>query len=270
MLATVTQLNGQIGARIDGLNFVQGLTESDYELIAQTLAKHHAVCLAAAEMSPEQHLALARYFGEPEHHDFFNNLGPGLEYVTVLDSLKGDRADMWHTDEQYLSNPPAFTFTHAKVLPDFGGDTAFISLCAAFESLSPRMQAYLNGLTALHDYAKIAEVSRQFGLGDHETVGAAFASGKHASHPLVRLHETSGRQAIFVSPTYTRYIEGVPPAESATILDFLFQHLMRPEFQYRHRWQEGDLMIWDNRCTLHYAVNDYDTPRRMHRISVMV
>lgn len=263
------KMNGALGARIEGIDFNAGLKTSDLEAIEAALAEHHAVCIPAADMSPQQHLQIARHFGEPEHHEFFPNLGPGLEHVTVLDSAAGERADMWHSDEQFLPTPPTFTFTHAQILPPFGGETGFISLCAAYDALSTGMKAYLGELEAVHDYAMIMEVARQYGLAKPEDIANTLNANKSSAHPLVGSHGPSGRKTLFASPTYTRFVQGVPPLESRTILSFLYEHFQKPEFQYRHRWQAGDMMMWDNRCTLHYALNDYDQRRLMHRVSVL-
>lgn len=119
------------------------------------------------------------------------------------------------------------------------------------------------------DYAMIMEMAWYYGIAGADEIAAALSAGKNATHPLVSLHAPSGRQTLFASPTYTRHIKGLPPLESRTILRFLYEHFQKPEYQYRHRWETGDMMIWDNRCTLHYALNDYHEPRRMHRISVM-
>ena len=268
-MAVVTKLNGFLGARIDGIDFATGLSEQDQVLIRSALAEHHVVCVSAAAMSPAQHTTLACFFGTPEEHSFFNNLGEGAETITVLDSTVGDRADMWHSDEQFLRNPPTFTLTQAKTLPPYGGETAFISLCAVYESLSHGLQRYLEGLTAVHDYAQIVEMSWQLGLVPNEQLVQAVSASQWAEHPLVIDHPPSGRRTLFLSPTYTRFIKGLPMGEAKMLQEFLLHHMLKPEFQYRHRWIEGDLMIWDNRCTLHYALNDYQAPRRMHRISVM-
>lgn len=267
---TVRKLNGALGARIEGIDFGDGapLGEPALSTIEAALYDHGVVAIAAADMSDTQHLALASHFGEAEHHQFFPNLGPGLEQVTLLDSTK-DRANMWHMDEPFLVRPPIVTMTHAKQLPSYGGDTAFISLHAAHDALSERMQAYLDGLEAVHDLAMIGELSWQTGTAGAERLIEMLATGKRTLHPVVRVHPRTGRKAIWVSETYTRFITGVPRREASALLHFLFQHVQRPEFQYRHRWLDGDLLIWDNRSVLHYAAFDYDERRIMHRVSVL-
>ena len=269
MALAVTKLNGALGARIDGIDFRKNLTDAIFEQLQTALAEHHVVCIPANQMSPEQHLQMASYFGEPEHHVFFPNLGEHLKYVTVLDSEQIPPANSWHSDEQFLERPPIFTFTHAQQLPSYGGDTSFASLCAAYDDLSEGMKEYLSGVKAVHDYAMIMELKWQKVRGDSVDMAKPLANSQNVELPLVQIHQPSGRKVLFASPTYTRFITGVPALESRTILNFLYEHFQKPEFQYRHRWQQGDMIIWDNRSTLHYAAGDYDQRRVMHRISVL-
>lgn len=266
----VTRLNGALAARVDGVEFRGGepITAAVADAIGAALFEHGVVVLDASEMTPAQHLGLARHFGEPERHQFFPNLGPGLEEVTLLDSER-DRSNMWHRDEPFLQRPPVITMTHARQLPAFGGDTAFVGLHAAYDALSDRMRTYLDGLEAVHDLAMIAEHSWRAGHGDADALVDMLRTDKRAVHPLVRVHPHTGRRAVWVCETYTRFIHGVPSLEARSLLQFLFAHVQRPEFQYRHRWSDGDLLIWDNRSVLHYAAFDYTDRRIMHRVSVL-
>ena len=266
---TVTRLNGALGARVEGADFSTGapLPDETVQGIAEALFEHGVVVVPAAEMTPAQHLALARWFGEPERHQFFPNLGEGLEEVTVLDSTR-DRASMWHRDEPFLERPPIITMTHAQKLPSFGGDTAFISLHAAYDALSDRMKAYVEGLDVVNDYALIGEHIWRGG-GDAQRLIDLLVSGKRATHPLVRVHPHTGRKAVWACETYARFVHGIPPLEAKSLLEFLFAHVQKPEFAYRHRWAPGDLLVWDNRSVLHYAAFDYTDHRVMYRVSVL-
>jgi taurine dioxygenase len=264
----IVRINQAIGARITGIDFSAGLDAAVIEAIGAALMEHQVVSIAAEGMTGEQQLAIASQFGTPEHHEFFQNLGPGLEHVTVLDSEQGDRADRWHVDELYLAKPPAVTTLHGKILPPFGGDTAFISLAAAYDRLSSRMKTYLDGLVAVHDYARMAEIAWQSG-GSSEAVAAAVAERKIIEHPLVHVHPVTGRRSLRIDTVYTRFIKGLPEREGRALLNFLLEHSQRPEFGYRHHWQPGDFLLWDNRSVMHYAVSDYSSRRRMYRVSVM-
>ena len=266
----VRRLAGALAARMSGVDFKGGLKPGDLSAIAQALAEHQVLVIDAADMAPGQQVEIARAFGEPEHHVFFPNLGPGLEHVTVLDSAAGTKANSWHIDEVFLPDPPAITTLHAQILPAFGGDTAFISMGAAYDALSPRMQAYLEGLTAVFDYARIAELSWALGNAGAEKLANFTGQMRWAEHPVVRIHPVTGRKSLYIEPTYLRHIGGLPVAEGQAVAAFLIAHAQRPEFGYRHVWGPGDFLLWDNRSVMHHAVNDYVEHRRMYRVSVMV
>jgi taurine dioxygenase len=271
MSITVEKRNGALGARLHGIDFgaMGDTVKPDVaDAIADALYEHSVVAIDASAMTDAQHLELARHFGEPERHQFFPNMGPGLEEVTVLDSER-DQTNMWHCDEPFLTHPPIVTMTHALQLPSFGGDTAFISLHAAYAALSDRMKTYVDGLETVQDLAMIAEHSWRGGNGSAEKLAAMLQLGRTAIHLLVLVHPRNGRKAIWVNDTYTRFILGVPSHEARAVLAMLLAHLQKPEFQYRHTWRTGDLMIWDNRAVLHYASTDYDERRIMHRVSVL-
>ena len=264
----ITKLTGALGARIEGLDFADGPGEADLTTIAAALAEHQVLAITAGDMDPAQQLRIARLFGEPEHHAFFNNLGEGLEQVTVLDSEAGDRADRWHVDELFLETPPAVTTLHAQILPSFGGDTAFISMAAAYDRLSSRMKAYLDGLVAVNDFSGMAQIAWNSG-GDGAKFADAAAQQRIYEHPVVHAHPVTGRKSLRIDTVYTRFIKGLPAQEGKAVLDFLLDHAQRPEFGYRHRWSPGDFLLWDNRSVMHYAISDYTERRRMHRVSVM-
>lgn len=265
----IARLNGALGARVTGIDWDGGVTDSDLVAIETALYEHGVLAVAAAGMRPAQHVQLARHFGELEHHEFFRNQGEGLEHITVLDSDQGDRANLWHIDEQFLERPPMVTMTHAIRVPSFGGDTSFISLHAAYDALSPNMQHYLEGLVAVHDLAMVAEMVWQGGGCDAQRVADDIAKGRQATHPVVITHPQNGRRSIHVSPTYTRFVQGLPRLEARTVLEFLYAHVQRPEFAYRHCWEPGDPLIWDNRSVMHQAAFDFAERRVMHRISVL-
>jgi taurine dioxygenase len=176
---------------------------------------------------------------------------------------------MWHTDETFLEHPPMGTLTHAKLIPETGGDTMFASSAAAYDALSPNMKAYLEGLTAIHDLSRISELRFRFGGVGPEVYAAAITEDRRTAHPVVRVHPETGTKGLFVNPTYTRHIVGLPPDESDMILAFLFRHAVKEQFVYRHHWRDGDLVMWDNRSTMHMVLNDFAGRRLMYRVSVV-
>lgn len=265
----VEPLGPVLGAEVQGLNLA-ALQPQDGPRLRAALDEHQVLLIRAAGLTPEQHLALGRHFGPLERHAFFPNLGPGYEEISVLDSVGGARADSWHADESFLQVPATVTLTQAQILPPLGGDTCWVSMTAAYDSLSPPMQRYLGGLTAMHDCARTLEMALQYRACSHEQYQQMLARQLHCEQPVVIRHPRTGRKALFVNATYTRYLVGVPSDESAAVLQFLYTHLTHVRFMYRHRWQSGDMLIWDNLFTQHHAIFDYPGQRRrMHRVSVL-
>jgi taurine dioxygenase len=263
------RLSPALGARLDGIDVVGGLSDDELVALRAALVEHQVVVLSAPGLDPDDHLALATRLGEAEVHAFFPNLGEGYERISVLDSDDGTVASMWHTDESFLPEPPLGTVLHARILPAFGGDTCFASTTAAYAALSAPMQRYLDGLTAVHDLARTTEFRFAFGMVTAAQYAAAVAEDRRSVHPVVRTHPETGAKGLFVNPTYTRAIAGIAPDESSAILAYLYAHMIKERFVYRHRWSDGDLVLWDNRSTMHNALADFTGRRRMHRVSIL-
>ena len=265
----VRPLGPSIGAEVLDLDPASLFSSETLAALEATLVKHEAVVLHVPELKPEQHLALAQHFGEPEVHTFYPNLGEGFEQITLIDSKLGDRADMWHHDESFLPSPPIVTMTQAKILPPCGGDTCWISMTSAYDALSEHMKQYLEGLSAWHDMNAPMTAALRQGVVTHERYVEVVSMNRRHLHPLVAKHPVSGRKALYLSPTYTTHIDGLPVAESDAILGYLHAHCQQVHFGFRHRWTVGDMVLWDNRSVLHNAILDYQPhQRRMHRTSV--
>jgi taurine dioxygenase len=271
MVSTVhiSRTGAALGAVLDGIDFSASLDDETLSAISKALLEHQLLVMRAPDIDPAQHLRLAAQFGEAEIHAFFPNLGAGFEKVSVLDSEEGNVASMWHTDESFLPELPLGTLLSARMIPAYGGDTCWASTTAAYEALSPNMQRYLDGAMALHDLSRTSELAYNTGHGSAEKYSAAIAEGRTFRHPVVRTHPETGAKALFVNPVYTRSIVGVSPDESRAVLDFLYAHMTSARFQYRHRWQAGDLVMWDNRCTMHCVMRDFPGRRVMHRVSIL-
>ena len=266
---TVRPFGPAIGAEVQNFDLKNGFSQAMLDELKAVLIKHEAILLHVPDLTPEQHLVLAQYFGQPEVHTFYPNLGQGFEQITIIDSKLGDRADMWHHDETFLLSPPIVTMTQAQTLPPCGGDTCWISMTTAYDALSSRMKQYLEGLSAWHDMNGPMTAALRHGAVTHERYLQVINMNKRHLHPMVKTHPVSGRKALYISPTYTTHIDGIEPAESEAILAYLHAHCQHVKFVHRHRWQVGDLMIWDNRSVIHHAILDYQPhQRRMHRASV--
>jgi len=258
-----------VGAEVLDLDPASVFLPETLAALETALVKHEALVLHVPKLRPEQHLAIAKHFGEPEVHTFYPNLGEGFEQITVIDSKLGDRADMWHHDESFLPRPPIVTMTHAQILPPVGGDTCWISMTTAYDALSERMKHYLDGLSAWHDMNGPMTAALRQNVVTHERYLEVINMNRRHLHPLVIKHPISDRKALYLSPTYTTHIDGLAIPESDAVLAYLHAHCQQVHFGFRHRWTVGDMVIWDNRSVLHNAILDYQPhQRRMQRASV--
>ena len=182
---TVHSLGTRIGAEVLDLDPGSIHLPVTLAAIEAALVEHEALVLHVPDLKPEQHLAIARHFGEPEVHTFYPNLGNGFEQITVIDSKLGDRADMWHHDESFLPSPPIVTMTHAQILPPVGGDTCWISMTTAYDALSERMKQYLNGLSAWHDMNGPMTAALRQNVVTHERYLDVINMNRRHLHPLV-------------------------------------------------------------------------------------
>ena len=270
MSLTIKKQGGLLGARVEGVNFSEPLTQSIIEEIAEALYKHQVISMPATDMTSEQHVQIALHFGELEQHatDQFAVV-EDAPHITIVDSEAGHRADSWHADETFLEEPPLVNLLHGKIIPESGGDTAFRSTAAAYDGLSEKMKHLIGDLNAIHDYGHLYEMGWRSGIPLGQQMGEALVKGLVHSHPIVRTHPVTRRPWLTINQTYTRFIEGLLPNEAEAILAMLMAHMQKPEFGYRHSWQEGDLLMWDQQAVQHYAVNDFDGRRLVHRIAVL-
>lgn len=259
----IDRVSPAIGARITGLD-PNALDEACRQTLRSALPVHGVLFLHAPTLNPEALLALARTFGEPicNPHPKFGAL-PGFPEVSVVVNDAGNPPDInvWHTDTTYMQVPAGVCVLQSQECPTEGGDTLWASMYAAHDALSPGLRDWLATLQAEHrlplDTVSPALVRS---LGDREIA---------AVHPVVRWIPETGRRSLFVNRVYTKRIPGLHRTESSGLLSMLFDLAESPDFQVRLRWQPGDIAIWDNRITQHFAAADYYPARRvMHRIAL--
>lgn len=263
------KLTPLFGTEVEGIDLTGALGDDVLSLVRGALLDRGMLVVKAAGLTPDQLLSLARQFGQPELHVFHPSLGPGYEHVQLLDSYEQAPASTWHTDESFLPAPPAVTLLYSKIIPPTGGDTCFADLAGAYDALSGPMKRYLDGVEAIHDLAKLRLLEYRNGRISATEAADSLIGRRWVSHPVVRVHPVSGRPSLFVNPLYTTHIVGVSPAESVGVLDYLYQYSSTPPFALRHRWSVGDLVIWDNRRSMHMALGDYEGHRQMNRVSVL-
>jgi len=257
-----------VGAEISGVDLSQPLTDSARETLRRTLADRGVVFFRDQTLTPEQHIRLARQFGEINVNRFFSHAEgyPEIALVVKEPDQKKNIGGGWHTDHSYDQVPAKGSILYALETPPTGGDTLFASMYAAYDALSDGLKRTLSGLRAVHSSRHVFGVKREGMEGRFHNHADAT---QDAVHPVVITHPDSGRKALYVNPGFTLRFEGWTDEESEPLLSYLYQHAVRPEFVYRFAWQPGSLAFWDNRATWHYAVNDYHGERRlMHRITV--
>ncbi|MDF1730814.1 MAG: TauD/TfdA family dioxygenase [Minwuia sp.] len=266
----VRRVAGALGAEVSGVDLSRDLATDTIAALRQALLDHLVIFLRDQPIEPARFLAFARAFGTPVEYPFVKGLDafPQIIEVAKLEEETTNFGGIWHSDTVYLDEPPMGSMLLAREIPPQGGDTLFANQYLAYEALSPTFQGLLDGLTAIHSSAK-ADVSKT--REDRIRSGGTAEAGKDylSYHPAVRTHPETGRKALFVNVAHTVRFDGMTEAESKPILDYLFQHQIRPEFTCRFTWSPGAIAFWDNRCAQHNPVNDYHGYRRiMHRITL--
>ena len=264
-----------IGATINGVDLAR-VADAQFAQIHAALMAHHVIFFHSQQLTKENLLAFAQRWGELQAatESSFGKL-KGFPEIDVLD-YDATRPpyvtqEMWHTDFTGREQPTMGSVLYALEVPDAGGDTIWVSLAAAYDVLSERMKRYLDGMLAEHCTLKAFGDDIRGNLWKDEAGKRRFEQIKALApveHPVIRTHPVSGRKALFVNEGYTTRLLGVERKEGNAVLNYLFDHLRTPEFQIRHHWRKGDLVVWDNRITQHYAVADYDARRLLYRVTI--
>ena len=269
------KVSANVGAEIHGVDLRQPLDERTYGEIRGALNEHGVIFFRDQDIGPDHHLAFGERFGEIEiDPTALTGHPPGYPLICEVrkePEQTRNTGGNWHSDHTFDANPPLGSILLARELPDYGGDTMFASMFAAYDALSDGLKKTLEGLNAVHAKTRAFDGlprDRQVSAEHKAAIQAQFAS-REAVHPVAPCHPETGRQLLFVNPTYTTRFEGWTEKESEPLLRFLFQHAARPEFTYRFQWRVGSIAFWDNRSVWHYALNDYHGSRRlMHRVAL--
>lgn len=266
----IKRIAGALGVEIIGLDLTQSLSSDLTKEIREVFLKNSVIFLRNQRLTSQQFMNFATAMGEPIQYPFVKGFDdfPQIIEVKKLEHEKVNFGGVWHSDTTYLEKPPMGSMLLSKEIPPYGGDTLFACQYAAYESLSDTMQRLLEGLQGINSSAK-ADVSKtredRIKSDGNESLPKSFSS----SHPVVRTHPETGRKALFVNTAHTTGIEGLTDKESASLLSFLFEHQVKPEFTCRWAWEPDALAFWDNRCAQHNPINDYHGFRRvLHRITL--
>lgn len=247
----VRRLSGSLGAEIRGLRLTE-VGDPEVASLRALLNEHLVLFFPDQHLDPDEHIAFGRHFGRLEGHP---NLSLDAERPEFFE-LKavggaGAVADEWHSDLTCEERPSIYAILHMKKCPEYGGDTLWANMYRAYDALSQPMKDLCEGLSALHD------------------AGPHLAPDRRAIHPVVRVHPETGRKSLFVNHHFTRRIVELSHEESENLLGFLTRHATEDRFTVRYQWSAGTIAMWDNRCTQHHVLNDFEGERVIQRVTVM-
>jgi len=278
---TVHPAGAALGAEIRGVNLAAPLDQATIARLNDLWLEHEVVYYRNQKLTPEQHIAVSECFGDVEVHVRTDCCRPDYPKIFVVSNIiengkpigAGDAGTRWHSDGCCVDKPSRGSMLYAKIVPTRDGvpigDTLFSSMTKAYQALPPELKQRLRGMKAVNSYAKgyyrpVRATKRP------ELTPEQMNRVPDIEVPVVRRHPFTGKPCLFVNETFTARIAGVSDAESNELLDYLFKHVSNPAFIYRHQWQAGDLLVWDNCATIHCAIADYmPQPRLMERTTIV-
>ncbi|MCY4496691.1 MAG: TauD/TfdA family dioxygenase [Rhodospirillaceae bacterium] len=256
MHITARPLSGTLGAEIGGVDLSRPIEDQVFAEVREAFHRHLVIVMRGQRIEPEHLVAFTEKFGSAEPHPLGSRRGLGDHpNVMVLENKPGKpgpRNDFWHSDISFDDVPPLGSILYAIEVTEGRADTMFCNMYEAYEGLSAGLKSVLDGMTAQHSAEKLVqEVPNRLSVD---------VSPPSVTHPVVPPPPGTGRKALYVNPHYTLNFTGWTPEESRPLLDMLTARATRPENVFRHHWRAGDVLMWDNRCAMHYAVRDYDDP----------
>ena len=267
---TVSKLTGGCGAEVHGLDLARDLSNRQWDELRHVFFDHGVIFFRDQQLTPEQHIAFARRWGTIDVNKFFVPV-PGYPEIAEVRKEKEQKTNIgggWHTDHSYDAEPAMGSILLAREVPEEGGDTLFSNMYLAYDALSDGLKQTLGSLRAIHSSEHVFGAKSVRSNAERPKRNEHLAVGE-VSHPVVITHPDSGKKALYVNSGFNLRFEGWTADESRPLLEMLYRHAVRPEFTCRFRWRAGSIAFWDNRCTWHYAANDYHGhDRLMHRITV--
>lgn len=267
----MTPLSTHTGAEVRGIDLRTPLEPATREALSRAFVENSVLVIRDQRLSPHEMLAAVRQFGDvfPQHNTRFAlSECPQIHYISNQDRYADGRryipGEGYHTDHSNAERPPKATVLHAVELPDRGGDTQYVNMHRAYDDLPASTKACIASARAIHVYQSRFSERKLMSLPQTAKVPDSVA------HPLVRTHPETGRKALYLNPIRTEGIVGMSEAEGLQLLADLLAHATQPQYEYRHRWQAGDLVMWDNRCLLHKANGDYDMSQVRYLYRVML
>jgi taurine dioxygenase len=268
---TIAPLSAHTGAEVIGVDLTRPMDAALRARLNRAFVEHSVLVFRGQHLSPQQVLEAVQLFGEvfPQHNTKFALPEcPQIHYVSNQDFYPDGKryipGEGYHTDHSNAVEPPKATVLHAVKLPDRGGDTQYVNMHRAYEDLPDAMKRRIEGRRALHVYQSRFSERKLMALPETARVPDG------VWHPLVRTHPESGRRSIYLNPIRTEAIEGMEEADALALLADLLAHATQPQYEYRHQWRQGDMVMWDNRCLLHKANGDYDMGQVRYLYRIML
>jgi taurine dioxygenase len=264
----VRPIAGALGAEVLNVDLSKPLSSTIVSNIRQALHDHLVIFFRSQNLGPEQYLSFTSHFGTPVEYPFVKGIDG---YPTIINVLKHEHettnfGGIWHSDTTYFASPPMGSVLLALEVPPYGGDTLFANQYLAYEALSPGMKEVLQTLKGVSTSSKAAATKTR---EDRIKDSGHKLDVLEAIHPVVRTHPGTGRKGLYINIAHTSRFEGWTEDESAPLLQYLFQHQVKPEFTCRFQWDRGSIAFWDNRCALHNPINDYHGFKRsMWRVTL--
>ena len=275
---TVKPLSEALGAEISGINAAE-LDDATFDKLRDVFHENLVVVVKDQDLTPAQQTEFARRFGEIQYHISPEYLMKDQPEVMILSNEKEDGkfiglpdgGSEWHSDHSYVDQPTGYTMLHAIKVPKDGGDTEWTNMVRAYEALSDEMKSRLDGLIGIHSFNRMKNQSLSVPVRHMNDPDYYKRSPPDSFHPVVRTHPHTGKKALYISPRFTIGIKDMDDFEAQPLLDELFAHIQNRDFIYHHRWTVGDLLMWDNRATIHLALLGVPEgqARRMHRTTVL-
>ena len=269
----INKLTPIIGAEIISGNIFNNLNDEVCSEIYNSLIGNKVIFFRNQNITTEQHIAFAKNFGDIEPpHPVYPHIDQHPEIVVLEnDEKRPPDTDVWHTDVTFKNNPPFASILYSKIIPSSGGDTLWSCLSSIYDALPNDIKKYLETLNAVHDMGDFRNtfVNNEH-IGSAEKLNEGFKKFGSAIHPVIKIHPITKKKFIYVNPGFTNHIVGLNATDSNNLLNYLFTFMNKPEFQIRFKWTENTIAMWDNRCTMHYAIGDYmPHHRKMHRVTIL-
>ena len=270
----IRPIAGALGAEIAGVDLSRDLSNQTRAAIHQAFLDHQMVFFRDQDLDAVRQVEIAAILGKPIAYPYLAGVD-GVAEAHELVKTPDDEINfggVWHSDTAYKPKPDMGTLLYACEVPDAGGDTLYANAHLAYDALSDGMKRMIAGLVGINDSEALYPGGRASRIGDLSDMKGAYNDGSEpmqSEHPIVRTHPETGRKSLYVSVAHTLHFKDMTVAESKPLIRYLANHIVRPEFTCRLHWRAGTLAMWDNRCTQHFAVNDYaGNYRRMRRVTV--